>query len=451
MSVFGTFRGILNSLFQLGKGGPQLKNAAGAIEARDAVDGAYAVVRGASPSGASDFATKGWTVASNVPYDDSENPPLDAATVQAAFDRLKTFAPPVRVGMLPALGGKPAALVVSPAGQLWCIDFGNGGSPSKPYGFEVYDITTNPAAPARVGYWLQNVGGSAPAWFNVYVIKFVGTTMFATVNGNGPSNALKSVDTTNPAAPTNLGSLALPGVCQDLAISTDNLTAISPGNGVGGLNFSDISNPAALAAFAGAAVTQAILPTSSWYGVDAQLWPILFTTDYGNGFLRVYDCTNVRTNVPPTLIGSLNFASAPVGTSLASPTGIRKLTLDPLTNLLYVVNQSGQYVSIVNVATPATPVFVSTFPFGCGGSSELKPRILHTGGKVLFVMCTGASGPGRIEVWDVTVPATPTRVRFYEGMQALFDIIPNATYSYVSNRGGEQELVTLLTETLLPY
>jgi hypothetical protein len=58
VSVWNKVRGTIETIFQIGLGGPQLKNNAGAIEARNSADTGYAVARGASPVGDQDFATK---------------------------------------------------------------------------------------------------------------------------------------------------------------------------------------------------------------------------------------------------------------------------------------------------------------------------------------------------------------------------------------------------------
>jgi hypothetical protein len=53
--LFQALRGIFGSLFQLGKGGPQIRASGPAIEARDATDAGFAVVRGLTPSGPDDM------------------------------------------------------------------------------------------------------------------------------------------------------------------------------------------------------------------------------------------------------------------------------------------------------------------------------------------------------------------------------------------------------------
>ncbi len=62
MSLFSKIRGTIETLFQIGLQGPQLKKSSGAaLDVRDNADGAYAVVRVAAPVGGQDAATKTYT------------------------------------------------------------------------------------------------------------------------------------------------------------------------------------------------------------------------------------------------------------------------------------------------------------------------------------------------------------------------------------------------------
>ncbi len=58
MNVFEKVRGVIGSIFQIGLGGPNLKNVSGVVEARDAADAAFVNVRGLDPLAPQDFATK---------------------------------------------------------------------------------------------------------------------------------------------------------------------------------------------------------------------------------------------------------------------------------------------------------------------------------------------------------------------------------------------------------
>jgi hypothetical protein len=68
MSLFSKIRGTIETLFQLGLGGPQLKNNSGVVEVRNSTDAAFAIARAASPVGTNDLVTlgtlqKGYTLA----------------------------------------------------------------------------------------------------------------------------------------------------------------------------------------------------------------------------------------------------------------------------------------------------------------------------------------------------------------------------------------------------
>lgn len=60
MSVWSKIRGTIETIFQIGLGGPNLNNNAGIIEAKNAGNSAFAIVRGATPVGANDLATKAY-------------------------------------------------------------------------------------------------------------------------------------------------------------------------------------------------------------------------------------------------------------------------------------------------------------------------------------------------------------------------------------------------------
>jgi hypothetical protein len=58
VAFLSKIRGTFETLFQIGKGGPQVKDNAGSIDARNSADAAYVNVRGADPAIADDLVTK---------------------------------------------------------------------------------------------------------------------------------------------------------------------------------------------------------------------------------------------------------------------------------------------------------------------------------------------------------------------------------------------------------
>jgi len=103
-------------------------------------------------------------------------------------------------------------------------------------------------------------------------------------------------------------------------------------------------------------------------------------------------------------------------------------------------------------------VVLSRIPIGVGTSDEVQPVFFTytpPGGVAINVLlqCTSCTSPGRIETWDVTVPASPKIIKQSESGQNLFyaDITKLALGAlYASNRNGEQELLTLDPSFLLP-
>jgi hypothetical protein len=104
MSVFSKLRGTIETIFQLGLDGPNLKNNAGVIEARNSGDGAYAIVRGASPVGNNDLANKTYvdTLASRTVVSDQfdGNNALPANTGVEHFKVVTTTGPNATIGQL---------------------------------------------------------------------------------------------------------------------------------------------------------------------------------------------------------------------------------------------------------------------------------------------------------------------------------------------------------------
>lgn len=75
MSLWSKIRGTAETIFQLGLGGPQLKNNSSVLEARNAGDSGFVVMRGATPVADNDLVTK--------QYADTLNKPI---VVTAQFD-----------------------------------------------------------------------------------------------------------------------------------------------------------------------------------------------------------------------------------------------------------------------------------------------------------------------------------------------------------------------------
>lgn len=333
---------------------------------------------------------------------------------------------------IPTAGGKPAQMRVSPAGDLWVVNFGAGGTPNKVYGIEAYSLA-NPLAPARLSF----TGSPTFTWFSVEQIRFRATTLFALATSN---NSIQAVDITNPAAPTQIGAgLVLAATPIDFDLSANQLTAVVACNAAG-LRAVDITNPAAMAALGTVAGT--------FLGVDTSLWPLVVVTEAATGQLRIYDYT-----VPaaPVLVGSVVL---PV---TVATTGLRRVVVDTTTNTAFVAvtgggpTTGGQAVYVVNIAVPAAPVLIATIPCAVAGDDTPLSVVTASGRRVLIVPLNSQSfSPARIETFDVSTPSTPKFLMGLELAQIIYDVVVRGAVTYVGNRGGAQELLVIDSRFLTP-
>jgi hypothetical protein len=104
MSVYSKIRGTIETIFSLGLGGPNLKNSAGVVEARNTGDSAYAIVRGATPVGSNDLATRQFVVTLSsrtiVSAQFDGNDPLPANTATEHFKAVTTTGANASIGQL---------------------------------------------------------------------------------------------------------------------------------------------------------------------------------------------------------------------------------------------------------------------------------------------------------------------------------------------------------------
>lgn len=371
----------------------------------------------AAPAPALDYSGRGKKLVDLAPG----TLPTDAAAVSQLYKSPMT-------SVLPTIGGKPAVQRLSPAGQLWLVCFGAGGAPNKPYRIECYSLA-NPAAPALV----SSTGTPTFPWFNVYQLRFVGTTLFAAAGG--PSAQVVAVNTTVPSAPVTISSIAMAGAGNfpfDLAIEPGNTWAIAACNALG-LQAINVSNPAAM-------VLGSLVP-GNFSSVDTTLWPYVVATNTTTGKLDVYDYT-----VPaaPVLVSS----------SVVLAQAIRRVVVDPTTSVAYLQTNGnptgtptggGQVIYILDCsALPAAPALLATLPFSNGSGADDLPAHLFTfaGRRILMSGC-GSTTPGRIQTFDVTAPAAPVPLFALDLAQNCFDAFPLGDHVYVSNRQGAQELITV--------
>lgn len=88
MSLWSKIRGTIESAFQIGLAGPQIKNNSSVLEARNSADSGFVVVRGASPVAANDLVTKQYADTLSKPlivanqFDGSTSLPSNSGTEQ---------------------------------------------------------------------------------------------------------------------------------------------------------------------------------------------------------------------------------------------------------------------------------------------------------------------------------------------------------------------------------
>jgi len=104
MSLWSKVRGTIESVFQLGLAGPQLKNNSGVIEARNVNDSAFVIVRGNSPVADNDLTTKQYvdtmTTRTVVSAQFDGNNALPANTATEHFYVVTTSGPNATIGQL---------------------------------------------------------------------------------------------------------------------------------------------------------------------------------------------------------------------------------------------------------------------------------------------------------------------------------------------------------------
>jgi hypothetical protein len=133
MSLWSKIRGTIETIFQLGLGGPQLKSFGGRIEARDSADAAFVIMRAATPVGGADVVIKTYCDAGDIPFfatynvdpgyaggNSNGSPAKPYTTFAAAF--AAALAAGVTSGIIVFAGANSAENIVFPvAGGNWEI------------------------------------------------------------------------------------------------------------------------------------------------------------------------------------------------------------------------------------------------------------------------------------------------------------------------------------------
>jgi hypothetical protein len=174
MSLFAKIRGTIETIFQIGLGGPQIKANAGNIDMRNAADAAFVIVRGATPVAANDLVTKA--------YADSGSVIADGGVQEIRF-AIGTGAAQNSVTQIPngAIVVDAELDIVTPYSGGATISVGNAGTPnllmlttdSNPQAaglYQVHQDTVYAGGPATV---LVTVAGGPVAGAGFAIVRYV--------------------------------------------------------------------------------------------------------------------------------------------------------------------------------------------------------------------------------------------------------------------------------------
>lgn len=230
MSVYSKIRGTIETIFSLGLGGPNLKNNAGVIEARNAGDSAFVIVRGLPPVGNNDLATKTYvdTLASRTIVDTQfdGNNALPANTATEHFYVVTTTGPNAAIGELiwddgTAVGTTVVLVAVDSRLIITTMAFTGGTISLKAESLYTWDTTTSA--------WL-NAGGSQQSGA-VRVIRYAVTNAATQDSASKiPANAVVLRARLNVTTPYSGGSTVTIGRVGSLALlqgTTDNRPTVA--------------------------------------------------------------------------------------------------------------------------------------------------------------------------------------------------------------------------------
>ena len=229
MSLWSKVRGTIESAFQLGLGGPQLKNNGGVVEHRNSADNAFAVSRGADPVGLSDFTTKQYvdTIATRtiVVAQADGNAAIPANTGVERFLVVSTTGPNANIGDLlfdnGTAVGNMTKLVAAARGIITTVALSGGTvtfSADSQYFWDTVAVA-----------WV-NIGGSAISGSR-RVIQYA-VTNAATQDSTAkiPANAVvrsAMLDVVTPFSGGATVSIGQAGSLTLLQLTTDNLATVA--------------------------------------------------------------------------------------------------------------------------------------------------------------------------------------------------------------------------------
>jgi hypothetical protein len=233
----------------------------------------------------------------------------------------------------------------------------------------VFLLALSTAAAAKVNYGLRLVGRAVPGEATASFV--VSNRLYL-----GAGDCLQVYDTTNPAAPSIIGQLALPGMVQDVVVA-NGLAYVA--DGAGGLVVADVASPTAMAILG-----QVAVPDEA-FGICVQ-GNYAYVAALTGGFLTI-DISNPSA---PSLLGSF-------------PVDWSALNVAVQGSLACVASAYGG-LYLLDVSNPAAPAYLGVLDQTGVWAYDVKIN-----GNYAYMAFSEESGGGGLAVVDISNPAAPQR------------------------------------------
>jgi hypothetical protein len=204
MGLIAKVIGTMSNIFQIGLAGPQVKNNSGAIEARNSGDSAFVIVRGLSPVGDNDLATKTYV-------DTIAAPTIVTAQISGAT-------------ALPTNTGVEHFIVVSTTGGTGTIGqlYWDDGSGSG-------NVTVIAAAARMIVTTVALSGGTVTFKADTPYVWDVGSTTWVNAGPSGQSGAVREIRFAITNAASQSSATLIPASAIVVSTQLDITTPFSAG------------------------------------------------------------------------------------------------------------------------------------------------------------------------------------------------------------------------------
>ena len=316
----------------------------------------------------------------------------------------------------------------------------------------IWDIT-DPAIPVLCSFTI--LSGA----YNLSIAQISGA-IYAFVPSSGAST-LYTINITNPYALTTTSSLTISGSPGSLynCVYSNGYVYIATQNK--GLTVVDVGG-----GLAGGTITAPIQSyqeggTTNKSGGVAVFGNIVYTTNYQTTFpatiryLKTWElAAGGGTLAVPFLANTYTISGGPIGTS-TKPLGI---ALSPSGNTAYVTDGNQNIIDIIDVTSPTAPNYLNYItPSYTLADNSLGVAIVTAtpAGNYLYVPSgSNATNGGCVDLFDVTVPASPVKVKsIYTGVanDVFGGIALNSGYIFGADYGvsGGYSGISVFTQAFL--